>query len=203
MKLFTCHLRYTWLWALKCCLGIVREPQTRTNEMAHGAHTQWKSIAGQEKGKQHEINVINFKHRDDKLLWDFGSKCCQCRAAAKLPSWQAGKLVTLPSQPSCSHRAQHFFLQFVCGFTCPSLVPCATCVCVLAWYIFYLFGRMLCCRYLILFRSEIDLTLGFYLLCPTPDTPLTQLNFCQAVNCQANIVLNFSVGTAQVLLVLS
>lgn len=53
------------------------------NEMAHGthAHIQLKGIAGREKGKQHEINVINFKHRDDKLLWDFSSKCCQCRAA--------------------------------------------------------------------------------------------------------------------------
>lgn len=76
-------------WLLKCCLGIVREPQTRTMKW-HKKTVKKRNRRGRRIrrriGKQHKINVINFKHRDDKLLWDSGSKCCQCQRAQQLPA---------------------------------------------------------------------------------------------------------------------
>lgn len=138
------------------------------------------------------------------MLWDFSSKCCQCRAAvwrrttlpatsSQLPASSSQIAAARTAFASCST-----FLQFVCGFTCPSLdsnssslrphVSICVCVCVF----FYLFGRMLCCRYLSLFRFEIDLTLGFYLLSCTHafDTSPTG-NLTSAVSCTANVALKF------------
>lgn len=94
---------------LKCCLGIVREPQTRTMKWhkktvkkrnRRGRRTARTARRRRRIGKQHKINVINFKHRDDKLLWDSGSKCCQCQRAQQSPAGASNLPYVPPLSPS-------------------------------------------------------------------------------------------------------
>lgn len=177
---------------LKCCLGIVREPQTRTMKWhkktvkkrnRRGRRTARRRRRRRRIGKQHKINVINFKHRDDKLLWDSGSKCCQCQRAQQSPAGASNLLylpLSLPPSlspslclPSLSHPALsrvqlnilticlrlHFSPAFLCHHFCHTCVYVCVCigvhvymcVCVrLSVWHFYLFGRTLRCRCLIL-----------------------------------------------------